>query len=262
METNNNYELELAAAIDVAHKAGEIMLEYFVKDQQEEYKSDGSPVTVADKLINSMVIKELSAKFPEYGIVGEEESTSDYGMGTKWFCDPIDGTIAYTWRVPTSMFSLGLVVDGEPVLGVAYDPYLDRVYRGVKGQHSYCNDDILRVSDKPLSEGIVATTADSIRISRGIPYIQKLAETGTHLATYSSAVNKALHVAQGDFVGYIEEMVNGHDVAATQVIVEGAGGKITDLKGNKLDFSKPFKGAVVSNDKVHNQLIKLLTDAE
>lgn len=254
----SKYEKELSIAIDVAHKAGEIMLQYFVGDQQEEYKSDGSPVTVADKLINSMVIKELSEHFPEYGIIGEEESNSDYGMGTKWFCDPIDGTIAYTWRVPTSMFSLGLVVDGEPVLGVAYDPYLNKMYTGVKDQHSYCNDEIIKVSDKPLSEGIVATTADSKRISRGVPYIQKLAKTSTHIATYSGAVNKALHVAKGDFVGYIEEHVNTHDVAAVEVILEGAGGKITDLMGNKLDYSKPFKGAVVSNGIVHQELLELL----
>jgi len=255
---NNNYEREMQVAIDLARQAGEIMLEYFVDDQKTEYKEDGSPVTVADKLINSMVIKELSEKFPEYGVIGEEESNTDFGMGTKWFCDPIDGTIAYTWRVPTSMFSLGLVVDGEPVLGVAYDPYLKNMYTGIKNQHSYCNDQILKVSNKKLNEGILATTADSKRISRGVHYIQKLADTATHLATYSGAVNKAVHVAKGDFVGYIEEMVNGHDVAAVEVILEGAGGRITDLKGNKLDYSKPIKGAVVSNGLVHDQLLKII----
>ena len=254
----SKYEKEMVVAQDVARIAGKIMLEHFDGDQQTEYKEDGGPVTVADKKINSMVIDELTFKFPEYGVVGEEESTTGYGMGTKWFCDPIDGTIAYTWGVPTSMFSLGLVVDGEPQMGVAYDPYLDRMYTAVRGEGSFCNGDEIKVSDLSLDKGIVATTADSKRISRGVPYIQSLAETSTHLATFSGAVYKATQVGKGRFVGYIEEMVNGHDMAAVELIVEEAGGKVTGLDGQKLNYIKPFKGAVVSNGKVHQELLDLL----
>src|SRR5437868_351607 len=104
-----NYSKELNAANEIAFKAGKIMLEYFDGDQQVDTKSDNSPVTIADKLINSMVIEELAKHFPEDGVIGEEESTTDYGPGRKWFCDPIDGTIGYIWGTPTSMFSLALV---------------------------------------------------------------------------------------------------------------------------------------------------------
>jgi fructose-1,6-bisphosphatase/inositol monophosphatase family enzyme len=254
----SKYEKEMVVAQDVARIAGKIMLKHFDGNQQTEYKDDGSPVTIADKKINSMVIDELTFKFPEYGVVGEEESTTGYGMGTKWFCDPIDGTIAYTWGVPTSMFSLGLVVDGEPQMGVAYDPYLDRMYTAVRGEGSFCNGDEIKVSELPLDKGIVATTADSKRISRGVPYIQELAKTSTHLATFSGAVYKSALVAKGRFEGYIEEMVNGHDMAAVELIVEEAGGKVTGLDGQKLNYTKPFKGAVVSNGIVHQELLDLL----
>lgn len=249
---------EMKAAVEVARMAGDIMREHFDNDQRTEYKSDGSPVTIADKKINSMVIKEMSSRFMAYGIIGEEESNSDYGMGTKWFCDPIDGTLAYTWGVPTSMFSLALVIDGKAKLGVTYDPYQNKMYTAIDGQGSFCNGKKIHVSDTELEQGIVATTADTKRISKGVNYIQKLGSANTHLATFSGAVYKAMHVANGRFVGYIEEMLNAHDIAAAQVIVEEAGGKVTGIDGQPLDFSKPLKGAVVSNGKVHEDLLKLI----
>ena len=94
------------------------MRQYFDIDQEGEWKDDGTPVTIADTAINRLVIERIVEAFPEDGVIGEEESNTEYGMGRKWFCDPIDGTKAYTWGVATAMFSLGLVVDGVPVAGV------------------------------------------------------------------------------------------------------------------------------------------------
>ena len=153
----NNYQKEIAVAKTIARQAGEIMKKYFFIDQQMERKTDGSPVTVADKEINHLVIVELSKNFDD-GIIGEEESNTEYGMGRKWFCDPIDGTRAYVWGTPTAMFSLGLVVDGEPVLGVTYDPFLDLMYEGVKGQGSFMNGVPLKVSQKSFEKEYLGIT--------------------------------------------------------------------------------------------------------
>src|SRR3990170_3369867 len=93
-------------------------LTQFVKDSVKSpisrkslSKKENSQVTIADKLINSLVIERLVTEFPNDGVIGEEESNTEYGAGRKWFCDPIDGTNAYIWGVPTAMFSLALVVD-------------------------------------------------------------------------------------------------------------------------------------------------------
>jgi fructose-1,6-bisphosphatase/inositol monophosphatase family enzyme len=256
----NNYETELSFAIETARKAGETMRQYFDGGQQREIKEDGSPVTVADKLINHFVIEALAHHLPNDGLIGEEESTTEYGSGRKWFCDPIDGTIAYTWGVPTSMFSLGLVEDGVPVLGVVYDPYLDRMYHGIKGQGSFCNDQPLHVSDGELDGNIVAITSDIRKAASGqIPYLKGLTDSNAYLACFSGAVYKATLVARGRFVGYVEHGVNGHDMAAVQVIVEEAGGKITAMDGSPLDYTRPFKGAVTSNGIVHDELVQLIS---
>ncbi len=259
---SNDYKAELDFAINVAKEAGKIMLQYFDGDQQREIKKDGSPVTIADKKINSMVIDALRHNFPNDGLIGEEESTTTYGSGRKWFCDPIDGTIAYTWGVPTSMFSLSLVLDGRPQIGVVYDPYLDRMYTATKGYGSHCNSQKLAVSSGGMSGGIVAVTSDIRKIAKGLEHVKMLADSEAYLATFSGAIYKATLVAQGRFVGYIEKGVGAHDMAAVELIVEEAGGKITDIEGNPLDYTQPFEGAVVSNGVVHDELVQIASKNE
>ena len=254
-----DYSKELKVAKKLALRAGKIMLKYFDTDQQVQLKTDNSPVTIADQLINSMVIEGLSKEFPEDGVIGEEESTSGYGKGRKWFCDPIDGTVGYIWGTPTAMFSLALVIDGEPALGVTYDPFLKRIYEGVRGRGSYCNGKRLHVSTNDLNKSTVAVTG-SARMVPKLPYIPELTKLGAHLASFSGAVYKSCLVAKGKFVGYIEYGVNGDDIAAVHVIVEEAGGKVTGLRGEKLDYIRPFEGGIISNGKVHGQLVELIND--
>ncbi len=255
-----NYEKELMVAKRIAKESGKTILEYFDfgnKEQGVEYKEDASPVTKADVLINDFIIEELQKEFPEDGIIGEERSTSTYGMGRKWICDPIDGTAAFTWGMPIAMFSLALVIDGRPVLGVAYDAFLDKMYVGVRGEGSFCNEVRLKVSDGGLDGGKVAVTSNPYRIKK-LDYVAKFEETGTQLRTLNGAVYKSCLVAKGKFEGYVEHMVGPHDLAAMQVVVEEAGGKMTAIDGSELDYTKPFKGAIASNGKVHEEMVKMV----
>ncbi len=252
------YSKELVVAKALALKAGKIMLAYADDNQNVTIKSDNSPVTIADTLINDLVIKELNKKFPQDGVIGEEKSTTEYGMGRKWLCDPIDGTAAYIWGTPTAMFSLALVVDGRPVLGVTFDPFLKKLYWAVTGQGSFCNQTKLSVSPKGLHEGFVAVTGSTTLLPT-LPYLSTLRKEGARLAMFSGAAYKSCLIARGRFVGYIEHGVNPYDVAAIQVIIEEAGGKVTNLKGKPHDYSKYFKGVVASNGKVHDRLVEIIT---
>lgn len=252
-----SYSKELRVAKKLAKQAGKIMLKYFDGGQEMELKEDKSVVTIADKLINDLVIERLTKKFPADGIIGEEKSTAEYGLGRKWFCDPIDGTAGYTYGVPTSAFSLGLVVDGKSVMGVTYDPYLKRLYYGVRGKGSFCNGKQLRVSDMGLNGGCVGVTGGT-KLVQKLPYITPLRELGARVACFSGAVAKCCLIARGRMHGYVEIGLNAHDVAAAQVILEEAGGKITGMNGEVLDYSKPFKGAIASNGKIHAELIEIV----
>ena len=252
----NDYKKELEVAKAIAREAGPIMIKYFDADQDVEIKEDNSQVTIADKLINSLVLDRLAEAFPADGVIGEEESNTEYGLGRKWFCDPIDGTMAFIWGTPTAMFSLALVIDGVPVIGVAYDPFLNRLYEAVSNQGSFCNGVSLKVSKKGLKDGLVIITSNISRILKRPSYLIDLPEKGVRFATFSGAVYKSCLVAKGKAEAYFEEGVNAHDIAAVQVIVEESGGEVTNKKGERLDYTKPFKGAVVSNKIVHNEIVK------
>lgn len=238
---------------DIARQAGAIILEYFDGDQQVESKSDKTPVTIADKKINSLVISELKKYFDDT-IIGEEESTGEYGMGRRWFCDPIDGTKAFIFGVPTAMFSLALVEDGRPVLGVAYDPFLDRMYEAVKGSGSYCNGKQIYVSEDNIEHATVAISSGVKKLR--YPHIDRLLDKQiTLMPLTNGSVFKACLVARGKITGYIEPNANAHDVAATELIVEEGGGRVTGLDGKILDYSRPFLGVVISNGIVHKELV-------
>lgn len=251
----NTYEKELEVAKSLAREAGVIMLQYFDADQKIEIKADNSLVTIADKLINSLVIDRLAILFPDDGVIGEEESNTEYGPGRKWFCDPIDGTAGYVWGVPTAMFSLALVVDGKPAIGVAYDPFLDRMYVGKIGTKSLCNDKPISVSGLNFKSGIFAVSSNVKSLSK-TKYFSRMIEDNVSFACLSGMVYKTCLIAKGKLIGGVLSGADAYDVAAVQVILEGAGGKISSLEGKELDYSRPFKGAIVSNKIVHNQIIK------
>jgi len=246
---------ELAVAQSIAREAGVIMLQYFDADQKVETKSDNSPVTIADKLINSLAIERLLASFPDDGIIGEEESTAEYGMGRKWFCDPIDGTVAYICGTPTAAFSLGLVLDGKPVMGVVYDPFLDRLYTGVTGEPSRCNGNEIKVSNVDINSGNLAVSSHVSSLPK-TKYFQRMIDDNIRILAFNGAVHKTCLVATGRIVGYVENGLNPHDTAAVQVILEGAGGRMTSIDGKALDYCKPFKGAIASNSLVHEKIVK------
>lgn len=249
------YAKELAVAKEIAREAGAIMLQYFEADQKVEIKEDNSQVTIADKLINSLVIRKLSISFPDDGVIGEEESNTEYGMGRKWFCDPIDGTAGYICGIPTAMFSLALVIDGRPVLGVAYDPFLDKLYSGQTGAKSLCNGTAISVSSLDLKSGVFAVSSST----RSLPktkYFQRMIDDKVRFISLNGAVYKACLVAKGKVVGYVENGISAHDVAAVQVILEGAGGKITSVEGETLDYSQPFRGVIISNKITHAEIIR------
>jgi fructose-1,6-bisphosphatase/inositol monophosphatase family enzyme len=252
----NEYKEELEVAKSIAKEAGQIMLKYLDADQEVEIKEDNSQVTIADKLINSLVIQRLTARFPDDGVIGEEESNVEYGEGRIWFCDPIDGTEAFIWGVPTAMFSLALVMDGAPVLGVVYDPFLNRLYEAVQKQGSFCNGVSFKVSTNKLDGGLVAITSNALKIIKRPDYLINLIEKQARFAVFNGAVYKSCLVARGKAEAYFEDGINAHDIAAVQIIVEESGGKVTNPKGEKLDYTKPFKGAIISNKIVHEEMVK------
>ncbi len=249
---------ELALEKELALKAGEIMLQYFDTNQHEVTKGDGTPVTIADTMINSMVIKEIRKNFPQDTIVGEEESTGTYGKGRRWICDPVDGTAAFVMGLPSSMFSICCVIDGVPMAAVVYEPLRKQLYTAVRGKGSYCNDKKLQVSNHGFDKALIALAPDYIRPQFvNEPFMQRLLVHDKQLAIFPGAVFRSCMVAQGRIAGFPHPRVKPYDIAAVHLIVEEAGGKVTNVHGEALDYTKNFRGAIISNGVVHDDLIAL-----
>lgn len=205
-----------------------------------------------------MAIQEILKVFPDDGVVGEEESSGDVNCKRLWFCDPIDGTKPFTWGVPTAVFSLGLVIDDKPTLGVVYDPFLNHLFTGIAGHGSYCNDEKLQLSSDSLDNGFIAVTTDMKRIVKSPPaYITNLVNSGAQIAGFSGGIYKSTLVARGRIAAYIESKVAPHDIAAIHTIVTEAGGRLSSIDGQPLSYKEGFSSAIISNGVVHDKLIEL-----
>lgn len=255
---NHKWERELEVAKEIAYEAGAIMKEYFDKNQGIRDKDDGSAVTVADTMINTLVIRRLAKSFPRDGVVGEEESTADYGEGRRWICDPIDGTWAFVTGVPTPMFSLALVVDGKPMVGVCFSPVLDKLYYATDGGGAYCNDKEIKVSNEGLKGGILMVTNSIEKMRQNNSYIDRILDKKIKFASVNGAVFKGCLVAGGRAVAYVGDKINPYDVVAVHIITEEAGGKVTGFDGQALDYTKNFSNALVSNGVVHAEVLGLI----
>lgn len=251
----------LTFAKTLARDAGEIILEYFYgKDMDVEFKQDTSPVTLADKQINQLVIDRVGAAFPQHGVLAEEGS-ANADRNELWVCDPIDGTKSFIQHIPTALFSLAYVVDGEPQVAVIYDPFQDKLYSAVKAGGAQCNDKPIHVSGcaelEKASIGI-ATSYKELKARR--EFFDDLLERGANQVIVPGNVFKSSLVISGNVDGYIFPGKSAHDVAAAKLIVEEAGGKVTNLRGEEQRYDGPIYGAVITNGHLHDQLVSSLKD--
>lgn len=248
----------------LAYEAGDIMKKYFGKSPASKLKADDTIVTIADTEINSLVIQKVQAAYPGHSVDGEEESDLQ-GTEYIWVCDPIDGTNPFAMELPISVFSLALVVGGKPIIGVIYDPFCDKLYTAASGQGAFVNDKPLAVS----SAGFGAKARVNVDWWPEADYdvlapLQKLSrEKNAYLLSPGSTTHMAALVAEGQFVASVFPGTKGKnvDIAAAKVIVEEAGGRVTDLFGHEQRYDGDLRGAVVSNGIVHDDIIRYLAES-
>lgn len=250
----NNYK---AFSIDLARSAGEIIRDNFSLGMKKEWKENNTPLTVTDTQINSLVIKKIKESFPDHSILGEEGSSlqeSDY----MWVCDPIDGTLSFSHGIPISTFSLALTQKGISILGVVYDPFMDRLFFAEKGKGAFLNDNPIHVSTK----GNLATAVVDIEAQRPSQYNLDalriaLDKKSVVLMSLRAAIYAGMLIAAGATDGLLFAYDTVWDAAATKVIVEEAGGICTDMQGNDQRYDKPMHGFIASNGAIHSQLVEM-----
>ena len=243
----------------IAYNAGEIMMRYFKGENGACYKYDQTIVTKADQEINQYLIRQVKETYPAHSVDGEEEQfgKSEY----VWVCDPIDGTAMFARRIPTAVFSLALVVDGVPAVGVVYDPFTDSLYSAAQGQGAFKNGAPIHVNDVPLSDMRSVANFDMWPKADYNLY-DAFKELGkkTYFVGLGSVIRAAMCVAGGDFnlALFPGTTHKNCDLAAAKVIVEEAGGRVTDLFGNEQRYDQDVRGAIISNGITHQEALAAL----
>jgi histidinol-phosphatase len=226
------YESELVFGRDVAKRAGALALKYREGGVGVEIKSDESPVTIADKECEKLIVGAIEAAFPNDGILGEEGASKDTGNGRKWIVDPIDGTRDFIRGTKAWSVLIGLEEAGEVVAGFAYFPATGELYSAAKGTGAYCNEQRIQVSSiTERSQALLC--ANGLSYMRRYPFSEHLLEylEGAWTVRSMGGCLDAMLVASGRADGWLEAQAKPWDLAPLKIICAEAGAVTFDFKG-------------------------------
>lgn len=248
----------LQTAIKAAKEAGKILVDNFGKSHTFSHKSAHELVTNIDVKAEQKIISTIKKDFPEHHFFAEESGSLGRSSEYLWIIDPLDGTHNFIHNLPLFGVSVALAHLGKVVLGVVYLPLLDELYVAQHNKGAFCNGKRLHVSSKKkLSDSFIMhdsgiTTNKKLIILS----LNKLADEVFGIRQTGSAVVNFALVARGGSEAYIEYNNKPYDNAAGMLLVKGASGRVTDLRGSQSDFKSP--GFIASNGKIHKQLVDLI----
>jgi histidinol-phosphatase len=245
---------DLRLALELAEAADEITMKHFrLATLEVRTKADKTPVSEADEAVERMIRDRLARERPDDGIVGEEFGSTG-SSSRRWIIDPIDATKNYVRGIPVFATLIALEVDGRVALGVVSAPALGRRWSAERGSGAFCNGMALRVSD-------IATLSEAHITCGGPLDFESFGKNDQFLALVRSCGRARgfgdfwMHmlVAEGAAEIAIEPQVSAWDMAAVQVIVEEAGGRFSDLRGNPR-----FDGGsgLSTNGRVHDMVLE------
>ena len=250
----------LEVAVQTALEAGEILAEEFARPVDISYKGDVDLVTQADRRSEQAIVARLGCEFPEHAILAEEGSGHESKSRYRWYVDPLDGTTNFAHGYPVFCVSLAVERLGQRIAGVIYDPTRDEMFSAELGSGARLNEktngSAMRVSTTAnLGECLVATGFPSHKRHKNpnIYFYHQLTLRTHGVRRAGSAALDLCNVASGRFDGFWEFNLNPWDTAAGVLMVEEAGGKVTDFSGG--EFQIASRETLASNGLVHEALL-------
>jgi myo-inositol-1(or 4)-monophosphatase len=250
-----------ATLLEAANEAGKIILHYFDGSFVVKNKEGvNNLVTEVDIRSETKIIEIIRRRFPDHTIISEEVGELIQASDYQWIIDPIDGTVNFAHAIPLCCVSIGLVYKGELILGCVYNPMLHEMFFAEKGMGAYLNGMPITVSKQPdFAKACLVT---------GFPYsfpeqeehpikvFERFALKGLSIRRLGSAAIDLCWVACGRFDGFWEYNLNSWDVAAGYLIVEEAGGKVTNFDGNPINVFN--KQTLATNGLIHADMLQLI----
>jgi histidinol-phosphatase len=248
------FEEELAFASELADRADRITLEVFSRPFEIRRKADHTPVTEADLRVEDMIRAELASRFPGDAVLGEEGGLEG-ASGRVWVIDPVDGTKNFTDRIQVWGTLIALMVEREPVVGMASAPALGERYAAARGSGATLNGEPIQVSSTgDLVEAMVCSSGMRDWLSGPLadPY-RRVVATARRSRAFGDFWGHML-VARGSADAMLESILRTWDFAAVHVIVEEAGGRMTTLDGAPL---VDRGSALTTNGALHDAIVQL-----
>ncbi|HSE83874.1 MAG TPA: inositol monophosphatase family protein [Thermodesulfobacteriota bacterium] len=248
-------------AVELAKKAGSLLLQGFKsKTRIGESKAATHLVTEFDLESERIIIGGIKKKYPGHSILSEEAGFIENSSSYTWIVDPLDGTRNFTQKNPFFSISIALKHESEILFGVVYAPVLDELFVAEKGRGAFLNDTPISVSStQGLGKASVVMCEGSDRkIRRSVKLYQEIRPVSLDMKKLGSAAIESAWVSCGRAEAYITTKINPWDVAAGVLLVEEAGGRVTDFKGQRWNFQK--SDLLFSNGKIHNQLLQKIND--
>ena len=245
--------------LKAARKAGKASLRYYGNVGKLKYKEPRSIVTKADILSEKIIMEAVRKKFPSHSFLTEESGQIKKDSEYLWIVDPIDGTTNFVSGLGNFAVCIALAKNNEVLMGAVYDPCPDNMYFAEKGKGAFLNNKKIRVSKKKeLKDVILAFNLPSNEkiSSDTLILLSKIYGNFRGIRNFGAAALNMCYLAEGKFDAYFTKSIKAWDVAAAKLIVEEAGGKVTNFDGGKWELKDTQ--IIASNKNLHNQLMASL----
>ncbi|MBI5373489.1 MAG: inositol monophosphatase [Sphingobacteriales bacterium] len=254
----------LKTALTAAAKAGAAEILRFFNGEFKVSNKEGvnNLVTEADHAAEKAILSVIKSHFPGHQVLAEETGEIRQDSDYKWIIDPIDGTVNFAHGIPLNCVSIGIEHGGKIVMAAVYNPHLGEFFFAEKGKGATLNDKPIRVSGE--------TEAVKACLVTGFPYtyinmpngplevFERFIRKGVPVRRLGSAAIDLCWVAAGRFDGFYEHKLEPWDSAAGFLIVEEAGGKVTDFNGNP--FSVYQHRLLATNGKIHEEMLAVINN--
>lgn len=242
--------------------AGADVLKHYFEGTFEVHSKDSlnNLVTEVDQKAEDVIIEVIKSDFPEHFILSEEVGELSTSSNYKWVIDPIDGTVNFAHSIPICCVSIGLEKDGQLMMGAVFNPFMNELFFAEKGKGAFLNNRKLTVSKNGNLESACLVTGFPYRwVDVGtdpIAVFERFIRLGLPVRRLGSAALDLCWVAAGRFDGFWEYNLNPWDIAAGYLIVEEAGGHITNFNGDR--YSIYDKQTLATNGNIHDQMLEVI----
>jgi myo-inositol-1(or 4)-monophosphatase len=252
----------LEVAVEVAQEAGKILREEMERPPTISHKSEFDLVTQADRRSEALIVGKLQKYFPDHSVAAEEGTGKDTSSEYRWHVDPLDGTTNFAHAYPCFCVSIALARKNELLLGVVYNPIYNELFTAARGEGSFFNGKRIHCSKiSALKNSLLCT---------GFPNHNRQANPNIHfywdftlrshgVRRDGSAALDLASVAMGRFDSFWEFGLNPWDTAAGVILVEEAGGKITDMQGQP--YTLGGVSILASNGLIHDEMVRVAAAA-